>query len=80
MNLSRQEIERFYRIWFPLLHYVNLQRQLVAHVPLVPGAETISPQDAGRLRKALWEDDALREGFIAENPGSLASCGIIKYN
>ena len=28
MNLSRQEIERFYGIWLPLLHYVNAQRQL----------------------------------------------------
>ncbi len=76
MNLSRQEIERFYGIWLPLLHYVNVQRKLVAHVPLVPGAETISPEDAGRLRKALWEDDALREGFIAENPARLSDADL----
>lgn len=76
MNLSRQENERFYGIWLPLLHYVNVQRQLVAHVPLVPGAETISPEDAGRLRKALWEDDALREGFIAENPARLSDADL----
>ncbi len=76
MNLSRQEIERFYGIWLPLLHYVNGRRQLVAHVPLVPGAETISPEDVGRLRKALWEDDALREGFIAENPARLSDADL----
>jgi len=76
MKLSRQEIERFYRIWLPLLHYVNVRRQLVAHVPLVPGAETISPEDVGRLRKALWEDDALRKGFIAENPAGLSDADL----
>ncbi|MDS4040714.1 MAG: hypothetical protein RKP20_06005 [Candidatus Competibacter sp.] len=72
MNLSRREIERFYGIWLPLLHYVNAQRQLVAHVPLVLGAETISPQDVGRLRQALWENDALRKAFIADNPAGLS--------
>ena len=76
MNLSRWEIERFYGIWLPLLHYVNVQRQLVAHVPLVPGAETISPADAGRLRQALWKEDALREGFIAENPAGLSDADL----
>lgn len=76
MNLSRQEIERFYGIWLPLLHYVNVRRQLVARVPLVLGAETINPEDVGRLRKALWEDDALQEGFIAENPAGLSDADL----
>lgn len=76
MNLTRREIERFYGIWFPLLHYVNVQHQLVAHVPLAPGAETISPEDAGRLRQALWKDDALREAFVAENPARLSAADL----
>jgi hypothetical protein len=76
MNLSMREVERFYGIWLPLLHYVNVQRQLVARVPLAPGAETISPEDAGRLRQALWADDALREAFIAENPAQLSDADL----
>lgn len=76
MNLSRQETERFYGIWLPLLHYVNVQRQLVARVPLVPGADAISPTDAGQLRQELWKDDALREGFIAENPARLSDADL----
>lgn len=76
MNLSRQEIERFYGIWFPLLNYVNAQRQLAANFRIAPGEGTINPQDAGRLRKALWEDDALRESFIAENPARLSDADL----
>ena len=66
MNLSMRENERFYGIWLPLLHYVNVRRQLVARVPLVPGPDALSPEDAHRLRQALWEDDALREAFVAK--------------
>lgn len=29
MHLPPQEADRFYRIWFPLLTYVNEQRHLV---------------------------------------------------
>jgi hypothetical protein len=76
MNLSTKENERFYGIWLPLLHYVNVQRQLVARVPLVPGPDALSPGDASRLRQALWKDDALREGFIAENPARLSDADL----
>jgi len=33
MILTPEETERFYRIWFPLLHFVNEQRQLVSSFP-----------------------------------------------
>jgi hypothetical protein len=76
MNLSMRENERFYGIWLPLLHYVNVRRQLVARVPLVPGPDALSPKDAHRLRQALWEDDALREAFVAENPAHLSDADL----
>lgn len=71
MNLSAQETERFYRIWWPLLHYINTQRQIVPDLPAEPGEGTISSQDAHQVRKVLWESDSLREVFIAKNPANL---------
>jgi hypothetical protein len=68
MLLPPQETERFYRIWFPLLHYVNTQLQLVPAFPAAPGKEEVSTADIIQVRDALWADDALREQFIAENP------------
>lgn len=76
MNLSSRDNGRFYGIWLPLLHYVNVQRQLVAHVPLAPCPEGMKLEDIRQLRKALWEDDALREGFIAENPARLSDADL----
>jgi hypothetical protein len=71
MNLSAQETERFYHIWFPLLSYVNAHRQIVSDFPAAPGEGNINTQDAIKIREVLWGSDALREAFIAENPANL---------
>ncbi len=72
MHLSAPDVERFYRIWFPLLYYVNQKRQLVDYFPGTWGKSSVEPSAAVTLRDALWADDALRETFIAENPAKLA--------
>jgi hypothetical protein len=69
--LPPQQTQRFYRIWFALLHYVNKQRHLSSNFPDFPGVGNIRPDDAIQLRNALWDDDALREAFIADNPAGL---------
>ena len=72
MHLSEGEVERFYRIWFPLLHFVNQHRKLVPSFPKAWRNASVSPEVAVPLRDVLWEDDALREAFIAENPTRLS--------
>jgi hypothetical protein len=71
MHLPAQDVERFYRIWFPLLYYVNQQRHLVEYFPGTWGKGSIEPSAAVTLRDALWADDSLHEAFIAENPAKL---------
>ena len=71
MQLPPDQTDRFYRIWFALLHYVHEQRQLAPDFPDTPKAALISPSDALQLRNALWADDSLRESFIATNPAGL---------
>src|SRR5438876_12196867 len=73
MRLPSQEIARFYRIWFALLHYVNTQLHLVPTFPATPGVETVSTEVTLKLRDALWANDALREQFITENPSHLST-------
>jgi hypothetical protein len=72
MQLPPDQVERFYGIWIPLLHYVNEQRHLVK--PFPPGRlEAVLPiEDIAKLREALWGDDALRERFIELNPFGFA--------
>ena len=32
MNLTSQEVKRFYRIWWPLLRFVNAKEQIIAEL------------------------------------------------
>ena len=66
MHLSHDESKRFYTIWFPLLYFVNQQQGLIPEFPAEYGDASVHPEDAIALREALWADDSLREGFIAE--------------
>jgi hypothetical protein len=74
--LTPQDTERFYSIWFPLLHFVNQQRQLVAAFPASYGPGSVATEDAARLRDALWADDGLRAAFVAQNPAQLAAADL----
>lgn len=76
MQRAPDEVTRFYRIWFALLRYVNDRRHVIASFPArpdegTPDEGTLQPADAVALRDALWADDALRAGFIADNPAAL---------
>ncbi|HYQ90765.1 MAG TPA: hypothetical protein VES89_01485 [Candidatus Competibacteraceae bacterium] len=76
MQLSAQDTERFYGIWWPLLRYVNAQRHIVHELPAVPEKSSLSSQDAHQIRQVLWESDELREAFIAENPADLSAADL----
>ena len=76
MRLSAQDTQRFYRIWWPLLRYVNAKHHIVPDLPPLPGEGTLNGQDAYQIREVLWASDALREAFIADNPASLPAADL----
>ena len=71
MNLPPYQVERFYRIWFPLLHYVNKQLHLTTTFPDAPRPGAISNADAVLIRNAMWANDEVRESFMTTNPAGL---------
>ncbi len=73
MGLSSEQVERFYRIWFPLLRFVNEQRQIISPFPVSGEEEALSPPDEMELRNALWADETLLEHFLATNPADLST-------
>lgn len=70
MVLPPEATNRFYRIWFALLHHVNEGQQLVPNLPAEPAEASVSTADALQLRKALWADDALRGQFGGGQSGA----------
>jgi hypothetical protein len=73
MRLSSEHVERFYRIWFALLRFVNEQCQIISDFPVSGEEGTLSPPDEMQLRNALWADETLLEQFIATNPAGLSA-------
>lgn len=76
MRLPPQETERFYRIWFALLHYINTQLQIVPAFPATHGEENVPTDVIIQLRDALWANDGLREQFITDNPAQLSAADL----
>jgi hypothetical protein len=72
MVLPPQQVERFYHIWFNLLHFVNEQKHLLPSFPANPGIGTVQTEDALKLREVLWEDDTILPAFVAQNPANLS--------
>ncbi|MFN3649753.1 MAG: hypothetical protein ACK47B_09230 [Armatimonadota bacterium] len=72
MILAPHETERFYRIWRPLLGYVNRRLRLVADFSAKLAHGRGSPTDIRMVREALWRDDSLLAQYVAENPEGLA--------
>ncbi len=70
--LPEEDSRRFFRIWRPLLRFVNEKRQIVADWPKEPDPGAVDCASADKLRDALWRDDALREAFITANPARLS--------
>jgi hypothetical protein len=73
MRLSFEQVERFYRMWFALLRFVNDQRQIISDFPVSGEEGALPPPDEMLLRNALWTDETLLEQFIAMNPAALSS-------
>lgn len=72
MQLSSQQVERFYRIWFALLRFVNDRSELISAFPARGQEATLSVADEMQLRHALWADEALLEDFVATNAAGLS--------
>ena len=76
MILPPHETERFYRVWWVLLRYINAQRHVMPDMPATAEAGAISLEAAGQLRAALWADEHLRTQFIRENPAALPTADL----
>ncbi|MEW6211625.1 MAG: hypothetical protein AB1631_24885, partial [Acidobacteriota bacterium] len=71
MILSSEETQRFYRIWWALLRFVNRERRLFSDLPENPQVGSLPWQQSVDLREALWKDPSLLQSFVEENPYAL---------
>jgi hypothetical protein len=76
MHLQPDEYHQFYRIWWPLLNYVNNQLKLIDNFQSQPEDGYINQQEAVIIRNALWASNSLLQDFIDSNPDKLSDADL----
>ena len=71
MLLKTEQAERFYRIWFAVLRFVNAKTGLIKKLPGNRTTGSLGVDVALKLRDALWDKEELLDQFIEENPARL---------
>ncbi|MCL1950692.1 MAG: hypothetical protein FWF59_13280 [Turicibacter sp.] len=69
MNLSKTEVNQFYKIWLTLLWRVNEKHQIIegfAKPELVDGEYT-NPETGTAIRNALWKNPTWIEDIVKED-------------
>lgn len=72
MCLPIAQVDRFYQIWRPLLHFVNEELKVV---PILPGKgpkDSLDVNLAIKVRDSLWKHETVLDKFIAKNPAQLS--------
>ena len=66
MRLERSDAEHFYRLWFPLLDFVNRKYHVCPKTEIIDLEEGVDPCDAKAAADYLWSHTAVLEEYLAE--------------
>jgi len=72
MKLSKEDIELFYRLYHPLLAYVNKKFEIIEDVDSSGDFKKFSIEEINKLRDRLYKHPELINSFVAENPLSFS--------
>lgn len=80
MQVSMEDVELFFKLKTALLFFVNQRLRLLPDIATIDEFEDLSPEDVVRVRDALFENKALIDAFVDENPAQLAQdeCDIVR--
>jgi len=68
MKLSKEDVELFYRLYHPLLVYVNKKFEIIKGIDSPEDFKKFSIEEINKLRDRLYKHPELINSFIAENP------------
>jgi len=68
MKLSKEEVKLFYRLYHPLLVYVNKKFKILTGLEAPEDITKFSLDEINKIRKKLYDHPELIDAFVAENP------------
>ena len=72
MKLSKEDVELFYRLYHPLLAYVNKKFEIIEGIDSSKDFKKFSIEEINKLRDRLYKHPELINSFVAENPLSFS--------
>jgi len=73
MKLSKEDVKLFYRLYHPLLVYVNKKFKIVKGINSPNDFKKFSIKEINKFRDRLYKQPELIDSFIAENPLNFSS-------
>lgn len=68
MNLSENDVKRFYNIWFNLLDYTNAKYKIAPKIKDLAHSRRVNPEDISPIMDRLWIDNTILDDVVAMNP------------
>lgn len=72
MCLPTAQVDQFYQICRPLLHFANEELQVVPNLSGKGPKDKFDVNLAIKVRNALWKHETVLDKFIAKNPSQLS--------
>lgn len=72
MILSTEDGHLFYRLWLPLLDYVNKKYRVSKKQWPMTGAKSLDPADTKQIADRLWDDVSVIDDYLAEHGDALS--------
>ena len=63
-TLSEEDGQLFYRLWFPLLDYVNDKYKVNRKIGLLTGAPSLDPEEVKKIADKLWSSPLLIDRYL----------------
>ncbi len=68
MTLSKEDAQYFFKLWIPLLDFVNKEYALVPEIYGMASPEGQTAENITKISEKLWENPDIIDKYIAENP------------
>lgn len=66
MTLSEQAAKLYYKLWFPLLDYVNQKCRVNSKLKNIAGAKSLNPEEVKEIANVLWDNVSLIDSYLQE--------------
>jgi hypothetical protein len=76
MCLPTSDVDRFYRVWKPLLFYANKKYELIPAWKTANLDTQLRVEDVLQVRDRIWKEGALLDEFATQNAASLPDADI----